>query len=146
VAWIDKAVQRLGPASTLAVNVSRKPFFLYPGGVQSERQPSKWGERVSLLYSPSTWQHIKQLGAQAGYSFNFDSELSDTMDSHRLVLFAETQGKQKELVQELSRRYFEDGVPLADRANLLDVAAKYDVHGAAEYLDSGAGRQEVCRG
>lgn len=91
VKWIDAAVDMLGPGSTLSVRISRKPFFLYPGGVPSARIPSKWGERVSKLYSPATWQHIVDLGAQADYVFNADAALSDTMDSHRLTLFAETQ-------------------------------------------------------
>jgi predicted DsbA family dithiol-disulfide isomerase len=108
--------------------------------------PGRWGERVSKLYSPATWSHIKQLGSSAGYAFNYDSPLSDTMDSHRLCMLAEKQGgpsKQKDVVHEISRRYFEEGVPLADRTSLLEVASKFGVEGAEAYLDSDAGKEQT---
>ena len=141
--WIDRAVSALSPRTSLRVSISRKPFFLYPGGKPSAQLPSKWGERVSKLYSEKTWEHIVDLGQQAGYSFNFNSELSDTLDSHRLALLAEKQGKQKEVVHEISRRYFEEGVQLADRNNLLDVAHEFGVEGAKDYLDSTEGVDDV---
>lgn len=122
----------------------RKPFFLYPAAMQST-VPSRWGERVSKLYSPATWQHILQLGSAASYTFNPDAPLTDTMDSHRLALLAEQQGHQKAVVHEVSRRYFEEGVPLADRASLLEVAEMCGVTGAAEYLESDAGTAEVMQ-
>jgi hypothetical protein len=50
--------------------------------------PSGWGERVSRLYSPETWRHIVDLGAAAGFAFNATSPLSDTLDSHRLMVLA----------------------------------------------------------
>ena len=39
--------------------------------------------------SPAATQSIGQLGTAAGYEFDFSVLLSDTMDSHRLVLWAE---------------------------------------------------------
>lgn len=141
--WIDTAYSQLSPATRdqLPLFITRKPFFLYPAHTQ-KNVPQRWGERVSKLYSPATWSHIRQLGSSAGYAFNYDSPLSDTMDSHRLCMLAEKQGgpsKQKEVVHEISRRYFEEGVPLADRSSLLDVASKFGVEGAKAYLDSDAG-------
>lgn len=141
--WIDTAYSQLSPATRgqLPLAISRKPFFLYPADMQ-ETVPQRWGERVSKLYSPATWTHIKQLGLSAGYAFNYDAPLSDSMDSHRLCLLAEEQGgpsKQKEVVHEISRRYFEQGVPLADRSSLLEVASKFGVDGAEAYLNSNAG-------
>ena len=107
--------------------------------------PSRWGERVSKLYSPATWQHILQLGSAASYTFNPQAPLTDTMDSHRLALLAEQQGHQKAVVHEVSRRYFEEGIPLADRASLLEVAEMCGVTGAREFLDSDAGTAEVMQ-
>ena len=146
--WIDTAYSQLSPSTReqLPLAISRKPFFLYPAHMQKD-VPQRWGERVSKLYSPATRSHIKELGSSAGYTFNYDSPLSDTMDSHRLCLLAEKQGgpaKQKEVVHEISRRYFEQGVPLADRHSLLEVASKFGVEGAEAYLDSDAGTDETC--
>lgn len=148
--WIDTAYAQLSSETRaeLPLAISRKPFFLYPAHMQ-KNVPERWGERVSKLYSPSTWSHIKQLGSSAGYAFNYDSPLSDTMDSHRLCMLAEKQGGptlQKDVVHEISRRYFEEGVPLADRSSLLEVASKFGVAGAAAYLGSDAGKQgTICR-
>lgn len=105
--------------------------------------PQGWGERVSKLYSPSTWSAIKALGEAAGFEFKYDAPLSDTMDSHRLNLLAEQQGKQREVVHEISRRYFVEGTPLNDRQSLLEVADLHGIEGAAAYLDSDAGKREV---
>ena len=85
--------------------------------------PSQWGERVSQLYSRQTWQSIVQLGAKAGFDFNYRSQLSDTMDSHRLALLAESQGKQKEVMHEVSRRYFVEGTPRTATMLLSSCAA-----------------------
>eukprot|EP01052_Picozoa_sp_SAG31_P048223 SAG31_NODE_9995_length_1199_cov_2.360000_1_plen_195_part_00 len=128
--------------ANLQVDISRKPFFLYPAAMQ-KNVPSAWGERVSKLYSPMTWRSIRDLGAKAGFDFNYDSALSDTMDSHRLALLSESQGKQKEVMHEVSRRYFVEGKMLADRENLLEVATMFGVVGAEEYLNSDNGLHEV---
>ena len=62
------------------------------------------------------------LGKAAGYDFDFTVQLSDTMDSHRLVLWAERRaGKGEAVAHAMGRRYFEGARPLADRAMLRDV-------------------------
>lgn len=83
------------------------------------------------------------MGKEAGYSFDMDVKLSDTMDSHRIYLLAEKQGLGEPLAEEVSRRYFEDGALLADRRMLLDVARSVGVTGGEEYLDSEAGYEDV---
>ena len=57
------------------------------------------------------------MGSAAGYDFDMSAQLSDTMDSHRLVLWAERQaGKGEAVAHAMGRRYFEGARPLADRA------------------------------
>ena len=64
------------------------------------------------------------LGSAAGYDFDMSAQLSDTMDSHRLVLWAERQaGKGEAVAHAMGRRYFEGARPLADRAMLREVAS-----------------------
>jgi predicted DsbA family dithiol-disulfide isomerase len=144
VEWIERAFGRLDAEArdSLSLSISRRPFFLYPAATQST-VPSGWGERVSRLYSPETWRHIVDLGAAAGFAFNATSPLSDTLDSHRLMVLAGRQGRQREVVREVSRRYFEEGVPLNDRRMLLAVADAHGVEGAAAFLESNAGTREV---
>ena len=80
-------VEERDPTIKFDVTVARSPFFLYPGGGHSIKP---WGERIDALYSPTASQSIGALGAAAGYNFDFSVMLSDTMDSHRLVLWAGT--------------------------------------------------------
>lgn len=126
------------------LTIQRKPFFLYPGGVHSL---SHWGERVNALYSPDASRSLTQLGNSAGYRFDMQAPLSDTMDSHRLVLWAQqkTAGLGEKLAQAIGHRYFEHGVPLADREMLCECAAALglDAIVARAYLDSDAGYADV---
>ena len=64
------------------------------------------------------------MGSAAGYDFDMSAQLSDTMDSHRLVLWAERQaGKGEAVAHAMGRRYFEGARPLADHAMLREVAS-----------------------
>mmetsp|Transcript_36718 Transcript_36718/g.84132 ORF Transcript_36718/g.84132 Transcript_36718/m.84132 type:complete len:136 (-) Transcript_36718:387-794(-) len=73
--------------------------------------------------------------------------LSDTTDSHRLVLWAERQQRAKgeALALAVGRRYFEQARALADHAVLLEAAAEVGLDRAAAlaYLQSDEGREEV---
>ena len=92
---------------------------MYPGG---DPPIKPWGERVDALYSPQATRQLRLLGSAAGYDFDMSAQLSDTMDSHRLVLWAERQaGKGEAVAHAMGRRYFEGARPLADRAMLRDV-------------------------
>lgn len=149
--WLLQAVERKkvdgGPDFDIVIN--RNPFFLYPGG----NHPIKgWGDRINALYSPTATQSIGGLGTAAGYAFDFAVQLSDTMDSHRLVLWAEQlhpgTSKGEELAHGFGRRYFERRTPLADTAMLLEVVAEVglDMEAARAHLDSGRGYDAVRDG
>ena len=76
------------------------------------------------------------------------AELSDTLDSHRLVLWAQRQrqGSGEELAHSVGKRYFEGAVPLADRSMLLESVREVglDSDEARAYLESDAGHAEVA--
>lgn len=88
---------------------------------------------------------IAKLGERAGRKFNFDVQLSDTMDSWRLALWAEQQGQGEELLSAIGRRYFEEGSQLADHAMLISAVKEVgmDTTVAQGVLDSDAFRGEV---
>ena len=69
------------------------------------------------------------------------------MDSHRLVLWAQQQeaGMGEQLAQAIGHRYFEQGVPLADREMLCASAAELGLDAAAAraHLESDKGYAEV---
>lgn len=134
-------MQQHGGDAQWKVTLKRKPFFLYP---QGRHEISKWGDRLDALY-PGGRKSIAKLGASAGYSFNFDAPLSDTLDSHRLYLWAEKQGHGEDLAQCIGHEYFEKARPLADREMLCACAAEVGLDAAAaqSYLESEAGHAEV---
>ena len=126
------------------LKVQRRPFFLYPGGSHSI---VNWGQRVNALYAPDAAEGLLALGKQGGYDFDMDAPLSDTMDSHRLVLWADRQqaGKGEEVAHAVGVQYFTRKKPLADRDMLLEQAGRVglDVAQAQAYLESEEGYDEV---
>lgn len=115
----------------------RFPFFLYPelprlttenANTTNEAWqgpwPLKWGKRVDQLYGPATTNHIKELGKSVGYNFNFEVVSSNTFDSHRALLWAESQGLGVEYGKALARRYFEEGQILSDHSILVACAGE----------------------
>ena len=74
-------------------------------------------------------------GAQAG----------DTLDAHRLVLFAASQGRQPQTVERFHRAYFSEHASLFDRETLIALAvdAGLERDGARSVLDGAAHTQEA---
>jgi predicted DsbA family dithiol-disulfide isomerase len=68
---------------------------------------------------------LKAAGASVDIAFAFDriEKRPDTVDSHRLIRWAASAGKQNEIVERLFRAYFEEGRDIGDQAVLVDVAA-----------------------
>eukprot|EP00928_Gymnodinium_smaydae_P015719 TRINITY_DN15819_c0_g1_i2.p1 TRINITY_DN15819_c0_g1~~TRINITY_DN15819_c0_g1_i2.p1 ORF type:complete len:206 (+),score=23.08 TRINITY_DN15819_c0_g1_i2:189-806(+) len=119
------------PKSPLELEIVRRPFFLFYGGPQRNPDvPRKWGDRLDASY-PGGRRSIARLGAKAGRTFNFDVELSDTMDSWRLALWASDLGKAEEFLSAVGRRYFEEGEQLGNHSMLLSAVAETGLDKAA---------------
>jgi len=103
----------------------------------------RWGERLDTLFGPHVREECAERGAQAGIQFNFDVAGSSTVDSHRLILHAEQQGKGDKAAAVLARYYFEEGKPLGDHARLCAAADDAGVTGVAKLLNSDDLREEV---
>jgi predicted DsbA family dithiol-disulfide isomerase len=142
--WLTLAAEQLGGAARFNLTISRRPFFLYPRG---EHTLSRWGERVDALYSPHASADLVRLGQAAGFSFDMEAPLSDTHDSHRLVLWAQRErvGLGEELAQAIGHRYFERRQRLADRDMLADCAEEVGLSRAkaAAFLAGDEGHAEV---
>jgi len=67
---------------------------------------------------------IKQAGESVDIAFAFDriEKRPDTIDSHRLIRWAASAGKQTDIVERLFQAYFEDGRNIGDASVLVDVA------------------------
>ncbi len=68
---------------------------------------------------------IRAAGESVNIAFAFDriEKRPDTIDSHRLIRWAASAGKQTEIVERLFAAYFEKGRDIGDRDVLLSVAA-----------------------
>lgn len=131
------------------VVIDWRPFQLNPD------MPPEGMERGAYLAakfgSPAHAQHIygeiDRIGVQEGIAFAFDriERTPNTIDAHRLIRFAGEEGCQDRFVELLFRRYFEDGVDIADTARLIEVAAEagLDANSVQTDLDSGRGLDAV---
>ncbi|HET6435673.1 MAG TPA: DsbA family oxidoreductase [Xanthomonadaceae bacterium] len=68
---------------------------------------------------------IVQRGAALGFTFDMArrTRIYNTFDAHRLLHWAELEGRQRDLKHALLRAYFSEGRDVADHATLAEIAA-----------------------
>jgi predicted DsbA family dithiol-disulfide isomerase len=131
------------------VAISWRPFQLNPdmppeGMTRDDYVRAKFGggDRPRQIY-----QAIAESGREAGIEFQFSRirRTPNTVLSHRLIYWSAKQERQEEIVGELFRSYFEEGLDIGNLEVLVDCArrAGLDSDLAQEYLESDEGRQEV---
>ncbi|ORX87092.1 thioredoxin-like protein [Basidiobolus meristosporus CBS 931.73] len=88
---------------------------------------------------------LRQVGEGEGINFVQDGTLGNTLDSHRLIYFAQARGKQNDAVEAIFKAYFEQGKNLADPTILVGIAGEIglDKEEFQRYLLSGDGDDEV---
>ena len=91
--------------------------------------------RVRRIYG-----EIEEAGQSVEINFAFDriARTPNSVDSHRLIRFAERTGKADAMVETLFIEYFINGRDIGSRPVLLDFGRKLDldVEGLRDYLDS----------
>jgi predicted DsbA family dithiol-disulfide isomerase len=131
------------------IAISWRPFQLNPdmppeGMTRDDYVRAKFGggDRPRQIY-----QAIAESGREAGIEFQFSKirRTPNTVLSHRLVYWSAKQERQDEVVAELFRAYFEDGLDVGDLDTLVECAnrAGLDRELARGFLLSDDGRQEV---
>jgi predicted DsbA family dithiol-disulfide isomerase len=115
--------------------------------------PPEGVDRKSYLeskFGPGALERIHarldEVGKGAGIEFRFDAiqRSPNTLDAHRLLWLAGTQGRQDALKEALFKAYFMEGRDVGDRSVLTDIAAQVGVEGdVAAWLASDAGKHEV---
>src|SRR5689334_11606085 len=92
---------------------------------------------------------IRSEGSSEGISFAFDKIAisPNTLDSHRLIRWAGSAGRQDEIVERLFRAYFVEGRNIGDRAVLSDIAAAsgLDSNLVGQLLDDDNADTELIR-
>src|SRR5471032_1633779 len=100
LASLETALERIGPE--LPVELHFQPFELNPGMVSegedvTEHIAKKYGMPAAQI--AQNGEAIRQRGAALGFTFNMDkrTRIYNTFDAHRLLHWAELEGKQTEL-------------------------------------------------
>ena len=121
-----------------------RPFELNPqmapeGEDVAEHLARKYGSTPEQM--TKNQEGIRQRGAAVGFTFNMDkrSRIYNTFDAHRLLHWAELQGRQQALKLDLLEAYFGRGEDVSSHDVLARVAgeAGLDAAAAREVLDSG---------
>ena len=123
---LEKAIDQL--AGQVDVEVEFHPFELNPdmpkeGKNQKQHLADKFGseERYKQITS-----NVTKVAAEEGLKFNFDKqEVSpNTRDAHRIIRYAKSEGKQAAVNEAFMKAYFEEGIDLSKKENLLTIAIK----------------------
>jgi len=145
---LEQALERVGGETTAEIHF--QPFELNPqmppeGQDIAEHIAQKYGSTPEQLVRNQ--EGISTLGAALGFTFNMDkrSRIYNTFDAHRLLHWADLEGRQHALKRALFAAYFTEGRNPSDRDVLVDVAtqAGLDAMRAREVLESGLYADEV---
>jgi len=145
---LEEALARIG--SDVDADIHFQPFELNP---QMPPEGQDVGEHVRQKYGSSPEQlarnqeGIRARGEGLGFRFNMSkrNRIYNTFDAHRLLHWAELEGRQHELKQALFDVYFTEGRNPSDHAVLVDAAnrAGLDEARAREVLESNTYAQDV---
>lgn len=133
------------------VTIRWRPFLLNPGmaaGGMDRKAYLAWKfggtGRVAFISD-----RIAQEGREDGIAFAFDriARTPNTVDSHRLVAFAQQEGDATPVVEALFAAYFSDGRDIGDREELIAIGARCGLDAASlrQHLHSEAGIDEIAR-
>ena len=138
---LQTALQRL--EGELYASLTFQPFELNPQMVAegeniTEHLAKKYGSTPEQAAGAQA--NIRERGEALGFEFNMDKRgrIYNTFIAHRLLHWAEMEGKQVELKKALLKAYFTDGENPSDTALLVRVAASVglDAVRALAILDS----------
>ena len=148
LASLERALQRID--GEIATDIHFQPFELNPqmspeGEDIAEHLAKKYGSTPEQL--ERNRENIRARGAELGFTFDMSkrSRIYNTFDAHRLLHWAEGQGKQHALKRGLFTAYFTEGRNPSDPEVLVDVVeeAGLDPAAAREVLESGRYAAEV---
>lgn len=123
---LNQALAQLG--DEVQAEIHFQPFELNPnmpaeGQGLAEHIFEKYGSTPEQ--SKANRENIRARGAELGFTFkDGDKRIYNTFDAHRLLHWAETQGKQQALKEALFAAYFSEHADPSDHRLLADIAQK----------------------
>lgn len=148
LASLEQALGRLG--DTVQADIHLQPFELNPrlpaeGEDATEHLMHKYG--IDEAQVEANRAVIRERAAALGFVFNMrrGSRVYNTFDAHRLLHWAELEGRHLVLKKVLLRAYFSDGEDVASHEVLVRLAgeAGLDREQARQMLESGTYADEV---
>jgi predicted DsbA family dithiol-disulfide isomerase len=148
LASLETALERIG--GDVPVELHFQPFELNPNMVKegedtTEHIAKKYGMGEAQI--AQNREAIRQRGEAVGFTFNMDkrNRIYNTFDAHRLLHWAELEGKQTALKKAFLKAYFTDGQDPSSHEVLVRYAtdAGLDAAKAREVLESGAYADDV---
>jgi predicted DsbA family dithiol-disulfide isomerase len=145
---LEQALERIGADTTADIHF--QPFELNPqmppGGQDiAEHIAQKYGSTPEQI--ARNQEGMRARGAELGFTFDMGkrARIYNTFDAHRLLHWAQLEGRQPELKQALFSAYFTEGRNVSDREVLIDVATQVDLDPARarEILESNLFADEV---
>ncbi len=141
LASLERALAQV--ADQVDATLTFQPFELNPQMAQegedtTEHLKRKYG--ASPEQAAANRENIRARGAELGFTFNMDkrARIYNTFNAHRLLHWAEHEGKQVALKKAYLKAYFTDGENPSDTAVLVRIAGEVglDVTRAQAILDS----------
>ena len=121
--WFDRAVETCPKQN---FEIIWKPFQLNPdmpvsGMDRNGYLDQKFGTRQKAItaYKPIVEASINH---KIGINFEGIQRTPNTLDAHRLIYWARTEGIQNRIVSALFKAYFKDSKDIGDRRILIDIA------------------------
>lgn len=145
---LEAALARVGPG--IGADLHFQPFELNPEMGKSgegviEHLSAKYGSPPEEMQRAQETLRVR--GEEVGFKFDLDkrTRIYNTFDAHRLLHWAGTEGKQRELKHALFEAYFRQGQDPSDHEVLLDLAVRVglDAGRARQVLESEEYAQEV---
>lgn len=109
------------------------PFQLNPDLPERGMPREQYVARKFGARGPAVYARVTLAGRQVGIPFAYDKMRvqPNTLQAHRLLLYAERAGRQNELAEELFRAHFVEGADLTDPETLAAAAARAGLDRAA---------------
>lgn len=105
------------------VEVKHRAFQLDPGAQEARSTLEMLGERYGKSQVQAMQERVTEVAAKAGLSFKLAATMSgNTLDAHRLLLWAQENGDAQPLLAAMFSAYFEEEKSIFSREALVDIA------------------------
>lgn len=145
---LEKALQEFGHSEEIIVR--HRAFQLQPDAAETMPTSKLLAEkyRVSPNQVKEMQANVCAVADGEGLCYNLDDTLSgNTFDAHRLLLWAASIGKDRELLEAMYAGYFEKSLPLFSHQDLIAIAEGVGIAAvdAMNVLDSDQFSDEVIK-